>query len=76
MEGRGMLFPDIAERRWRQMVHGATEKEQRWIAEALPKEILDAEVKRRSDRYLANIQEYVRNAIIITEEEQRRIGAI
>ncbi len=73
---RGNLFPDMAERRWRQLVNGATEKEQRVIAEALPKNILDDEVRRRSDQYLQNVKDYVTLSMVISEEEQRRIGAI
>lgn len=71
-----ILFQKAAEMSWKQKITAAGEQEQRWIAEALPKHILDAEIKRRTDLMLSDIQDYMRLAIRVSNEEQRRMGAI
>jgi len=69
-----ILFPQAAEQTWKNRITAASEQEQMWIAEALPKNILDAEIKRRTDLMLSDIQDYMRIAIRISNEEQRRLG--
>lgn len=71
-----MFTMNYAERRWKQLVSNASGYEQAWIAEALPKEILDAELKRRTDGTLADVQDYMRLSIRISNEERRRTGVI